>query len=160
MAKTKKVNRKAKAKPVKALKKSSKPRPAKPSKKVGIIQGLVLLRSKHAVSDEKGNITEVGISLAPQDEQDVTMEISVTPALADSLKVDTCYNAAITKGKGDNDFTVKSLSQIHAGRHDEKVVVNGAVRGHLHINIKPEQEDFFSEESEYSLALTEVETEG
>lgn len=149
MAKKKKVNRK-----------SAKARPAKASKKVTAITGLVLLKGKHAVSDEKGNITEVGISLSPQDEQDVALEISVTPELADKLKVDRCYNAAITKGKGDNDFTVKSHSIVHAGRHDEKMVIEGSsVRGHLHVNIKPEQEDFFSEQSEYALALTEAEAE-
>ncbi len=123
------------------------------------IIGLVILRGKHVVSDSNGNISEVGLTLAPQDEQDVTLEIAVTEEFADTLKVDELYNAVITKGKGTNSFKVVSLNELDNGKYDEKMVLAGDLRGHLHLAIRNDQEEFFCEEKEYSLALSVVEAE-
>lgn len=127
------------------------------AKKEKSITGLVLLRGKHAVSDADGNVTEVGISLSSQDDQEVVLEIAVKPELSDLLKVDELYNACFTKGKGKNAFNVVNLTEIDNGKYDEKMVIAGDLRGHLHLNIKPEQEDFFTEGGDYSLVLEKIE---
>ena len=132
---------------------------AKKAKTILVIGGLVLLRGKHTVSDEQGNIIEVGLSLSSQDDQGVVLEIAVKPELADRLKVDELYNATFTKGKGENSFNVVTLNEFDNGTYDEKMVIAGDLRGHLHLNIKPEQEDFFFEGEQYSIALEAKEAE-
>jgi hypothetical protein len=125
-------------------------------KVVNQIGGLVLLKGKHAAPGLDGEVTEVGLSFSPQDEQGVTMEVAVSPEVADTLQVDKSYNVTIEKGKkGDRAFNISHLNTVRTGNYEEKLTVKGDIQGHIHLNIKPEQEEFFFEGDDCSISLTE-----
>lgn len=120
------------------------------------IKGLVIIRGKSADSESK----LVGLSIKAADEQDIDMEVSVSEG-NDEVLVDKTYMATINKGKSTEalNFKVASLQETDFSKYDERMVIKGDINGHLNLNIRREQEEFFYEGEEYNIAFEEVEVE-
>lgn len=133
--------------------------PAKKSKVVAIIVGQAVLRGK---SNSTENPEICGLSFQGCDDQDICMEIAVPLSAANELKVDGIYDLNFKPGAvaGGPSFKVGYLNEILESPYYERLVIKGDnIRGDVKLKIRPEQEQFFFEEKEYTLSLTEAATE-
>lgn len=140
-------------------------------KAVTFIEGLVVLTSKIADSDEP---SKVGLSFKPAngDEQQIQMDVLVLDKVAETLQVDKIYLARFLKkpyGKVETfgGMKINFLNEVDFGTHyEEKMVLapckleEGELQGHIVMDIKTDQETFFYEKKKYYLELEEFVEDG